>query len=135
MKGKRLLLPALALALSLLCGCGAFSQGEPFGRNIFFTRTATDEEAFSLVLDQETEGEDLDIPDENVPLSSLPVKTEETLEEGWLLVRYTKDADGVVEPQWYRVWTEEDCWSEDVLPYNGGEWHPELPPPVVRPLG
>lgn len=124
---KRHMLPVLALALVLLCGCGG--NGETLGRNIFFTRTATDEEAFSAVLE---EGGELDLPEESVPLSALP---EEALEEGWLLVRYTKDGQGVVEPQWYRVWTEEGCWSEEALPYDGGEWHPQLPPPVARPLG
>lgn len=121
MKRSILILP-LALALTLLCGCGAAS-GDGGISSIFYTRAATDEEAFSQVLEQQS-AEEIDLEDEAVPMSGQPAAAEDP-EEGWLLVRYAKNADGAAEPQWYRVWTEEGEWGES-LPYEGGVWHPVL---------
>lgn len=128
MKGRNLL--TLLLALTLLCGCAA-SGGD--GRNIFFTRAATDEEAFSHSMGEE----EVIVEDEAVPLAGLPAAAaaEEETEEGWLLVRYAQEEDGSVTPLWYRVWTEEGCWSQETLPYEGTGWQPVLPEPEVRPLG
>lgn len=124
-----------ALALTALCGCGAVSD-EMSGKGIFYTRAATDEEAFSQVLDL-YDGEEIALDDGEVPLSSQPAASE-TPEEGWLLVRYVEDENGVVEPLWYRVWSEESGWSQENLPYEGSGWHPVIPAPSeagVQPLG
>ncbi len=122
-----------ALALTALCGCGA-AGGEMPG--IFYTRAATDEEAFSQILDLQ-DGEEIALDDGEVPLSGQPAMPESP-EEGWLLVRYAKDENGAAEPLWYRVWSEESGWSQENLPYEGDGWHPVLPAPsetAVRPLG
>ena len=130
---RRLLIPALLLALCTLCACGASDEdGGVHGRNFLFTRTASDEEVFREVLGQD--GEDVYIHDDAVPLAGLPASVGPA--EGWILMRYARNEDGVVEPLWYRVWTEEGCWSQQVMPYTGSGWHPELPTePEVRPLG
>ena len=131
---RKLLIPALLLALTMLCGCGrSGSDGGVYGRNILFTRTASDEEAFRDILEQDGEG--VYIHDDAVPLAGLPASVEPV--EGWILMRYAQGEDGAVEPLWYRVWTEEGCWSQQVLPYDDGcGWHPVLPTdPEVRPLG
>ncbi len=130
---RKLMIPALLLALCLLCACGSSgADGGVYGRNFLFTRTATDEEAFRDVLGQD--GEEVYIHDDAVPLAGLPASVEPA--EGWILMRYAQNEAGEVEPLWYRVWTEEGCWSQESMPYTGSDWHPELPAgPEVRPLG
>lgn len=131
---RKLLIPALLLALTMLCACGhSGSDGGVYGRNMFFTRTATDEEAFRDVLEQD--GGEVYIHDDAVPLAGLPASEEP--EEGWILMRYARNGDGEAEPMWYRVWTGEGCWSQEIMPYNDScGWHPALPTePEVRPLG
>ena len=93
-----------------------------FGRNILYTRAATDDEAFS----QSMEDEDVVLYEESVPLSALPTESD-ALEEGWILVRYAEDGNGDVSPLWYRFWTAEGCWSDTSVPYEGTDWHPVIP--------
>lgn len=132
---KMILALALALALTALCGCGAASGDGTSGKGIFFTRAATDAEAFSQILDLEEDNQEIELDDGEVPLSSQPAAAGGP-EEGWLLVRYAKDENGVVVPQWYRVWSEENGWGEENLPYEGTGWYPVLSMPAeALPLG
>ena len=141
----------LILALTvLLSGCG--ESNRMFG---IFYRAATDEEAFQPMedeqvsqpeeedagapedtdasqpaedaeaetLDQYVEGDYIFMPDGLVPLSDLP----EGLDDGWILVRYTEDENGDPSLLWYRVWTDEGCWSDQSVPYEGTDWHPVIP--------
>lgn len=104
---RKILIPALALAIALLSGCAASSGGGAeasrlFGQNILFIRAVSDEEAFAGIMEEA--GMEV-IMDEAVPLVGL----EEEREEGWLLVRYTA-VDGEARPLWFHVWTGES-WS------------------------
>lgn len=124
MKRKLIILGlALALVMSLSgCGVSGGDDGEMlFGRNILYTRAATDDEAFS----QSAEDEDVVLRDESVPLSGLP--TESEAEEGWILVRYAEDEDGSASPLWYRIWTADGRWSDTSVPFDGADWHPVIP--------
>ena len=135
---RKIFIMLLALALTLLCGCGASGgdgDASVCSKGIFYTRAATDAEAFSQVLDLQNEDE-IDLEDGEVPLSAQPG---ETAEESWALVRCTRNEDGTWDPVWYRVWTEDGVWSQENLPYEGGDWNPALSAPAaeeeVRPLG
>ena len=132
---RKLIIPALLLlVLCMLSACGSKNaDGGVYGRNFLFTRAASDEEAFRDL--PARSGEEVYIHDDAVPLAGLPVSVEPT--EGWILMRYAQNETGIVEPLWYRVWTEEGCWSQQVLPYDDScGWHPALPTePEVRPLG
>ena len=132
---------SLTLALSLvftLCACSGDADGDAtlFGRGILYTRTASDEEAFSHLRETQAE-EELDLEDEAVPLSGLPVDAEPEQasekvwaaesSEGWMLVRYATNENGEAEPMWYRVWTEENGWSGENLLCECQDWHPVIP--------
>ena len=122
MKKKLTWILALALVLTLLSGCGGAGGDGRLLPNAFYTRTASDEEAFSKSLEQQ-EVEEATMEDSSVPLSGAPAETE----EGWLLVRYAKSEDGFAVPLWYRVWTTDGGWSLENLPCEGNRW----PLPVV----
>lgn len=134
---RKILIPALALAIVLLSGCGASSGGTAeasrlFGRNILFTRAASDEEVFAGIMKEA--GEEF-VMGEAVPLAS----PQEDREEGWLLVCYSV-VNGETKPMWFHVWNgeswsgasgvgEEACW-----PLSAGA--PEMSETqTVRPLG
>ena len=124
---RKLMIPALLLALVMLCACGSSgSEGGVYGRNMFFTRAASDEEAFRDIPEDEVY-----IHDDAVPLTGLPASTGQR--EGWILLRYAENDDGAAEPLWYRVWTAAGSWSQEIFPYEGSGWHPTLPAP--DPLG
>ena len=116
---RKILIPALALAIALLSGCAASSgdgaeASRLFGQKVLFTRTASDEEAFAGRMEEA--GEKIWSMDEAVPLAAL----EEEREEGWLLVRYTV-VDGEAKPLWFRVWTGER-WSGASRVCEGERW-------------
>lgn len=129
---RKLLIPALAAAV-LLSGCGAMAGNggdAVIGRSMIYTRAASDEEVFSHPSVMDEEDEDLVLHDESVPLSGLPTSVtaeEEETDEGWILVRYTKDESGIAVPVWYRVWTEEGRWSSQSVRYEGTGWYPAVP--------
>ena len=120
MKRKLVILATVLTMILLLIGCSASSGeggGALLGRNVFSIRTASDEEAF-----EQSEDGYMEVPDEIVPLASLPTDSD----EGWILVRYVGADDGDPSLLWYRVWTE-DGWSDISVPYDGTDWHPEIP--------
>ena len=116
---RKLVILALALGMILLligCGASGGGNGTSLG-HIFYIHAASDEEAF-----EQSEDGVLEVPDEIVPLSSLPVDSD----EGWILVRYAGADDGDPSLLWYRIWTE-NGWSDVSVPYDGTDWHPEIP--------
>lgn len=129
MRKNRVLVLALVmmLAAAILSGCGG-SGGDAgiFGWRIFYTRAASDEEAFSHVMES-YDSEEIVLNDAAVPLSGLPSGDSlGTEEEGWLLVRYARAGDGTAVPLWYRFWTDGDCWSEENIPCEGISWRPTV---------
>ena len=133
---RKILIPALALAIVLLSGCAASSEGSAeasrlFGQNILFIRTASDEEAFGGIM-EEAGGEF--VMDEAVPLAG----PQEDQEEGWLLVCYSL-AGGETKPLWFHTWTG-DGWSGASSVCEGGCWRlpagalEMLEAQMVRPL-
>ena len=121
---RKLVILVLALGLTLLLiGCGASgggSGGTVLGRSGLYIHAASDEEAFEQPAE---DGEYTVVPDEIVPLSSLPADSD----EGWILVRYAEGEDGDPSLLWYRIWTEDGRWSDVSVPYDGTDWHPEIP--------
>ena len=133
---RKILIPALALAIALLSGCAASGGGGAeasrlFGQNILFIRAVSDEEAFAGLMEET--GKEI-IVDEAVS----PAGLQGDQEEGWLLVRYTA-VNGEARPLWFHVWTGES-WSGASNVCEGEYWRLptgalEMPEAqMVRPL-